>query len=389
MAYARNVIEVDRLCRLREFASLLDHYTTLGLDARLRLSEGLQKITSDSVSEFTHGQREAMALCDDYHSPWDLPDDSLVYAADPAVGEDIEPPIDWCTSDESQSFTDRGDLSRFDESDTSALSCNGLSGSPLASAKYSNAPPDILSANQTRIWETPAWVSEEESEEIQPMPIKQGQKNEDPSSGLVCHASITESLDPLPPIHAESSLHQEATPPESTRAMDTDLVSTFSSLYFAYRQSTSNFTSLATSEEDSDRTNYAMTRNQLRLTLEEGQLWDSLLTPLSSSSQTTTKTSLTLLSERSNLMLESFQRRVNPATRQTYEESKAMLKVMGIPCVDATGPFEAEALASSLVINGFADYVASEDTVCTDLYQFNINTHWDIWHRMSWFTKHP
>ena len=36
---------------------------------------------------------------------------------------------------------------------------------------------------------------------------------------------------------------------------------------------------------------------------------------------------------------------------------------MGVPCVEADGPFEAEALAASLVLRGQADYVASEDTV--------------------------
>jgi len=33
-----------------------------------------------------------------------------------------------------------------------------------------------------------------------------------------------------------------------------------------------------------------------------------------------------------------------------------------VPCIESTGPYEAEALASSLVLNGCADYVASEDT---------------------------
>jgi flap endonuclease-1 len=36
---------------------------------------------------------------------------------------------------------------------------------------------------------------------------------------------------------------------------------------------------------------------------------------------------------------------------------------MGIPCIDAIGAIEGEALASSMVLGGLADYVASEDTV--------------------------
>jgi len=51
-----------------------------------------------------------------------------------------------------------------------------------------------------------------------------------------------------------------------------------------------------------------------------------------------------------------------PLPKITYEESKDILRAMGVPCVESTGPYEAEALASSLVLNGCADYVASEDT---------------------------
>jgi flap endonuclease-1 len=63
-------------------------------------------------------------------------------------------------------------------------------------------------------------------------------------------------------------------------------------------------------------------------------------------------------------MVQSLLRRSNPPTEITYEESKSVLHAMGVPCIESTGPYEAEALASSLVLNGCADYVASEDTVC-------------------------
>ncbi|TDL13672.1 hypothetical protein BD410DRAFT_846717 [Rickenella mellea] len=33
-----------------------------------------------------------------------------------------------------------------------------------------------------------------------------------------------------------------------------------------------------------------------------------------------------------------------------------LLEAMGVPCIESSGPFEAEALASSLVINGHADF---------------------------------
>jgi flap endonuclease-1 len=37
---------------------------------------------------------------------------------------------------------------------------------------------------------------------------------------------------------------------------------------------------------------------------------------------------------------------------------------MGVPCIKAEYPYEAEAVATSLVIHGHADYVGSEDTIC-------------------------
>jgi flap endonuclease-1 len=39
------------------------------------------------------------------------------------------------------------------------------------------------------------------------------------------------------------------------------------------------------------------------------------------------------------------------------------MRALGVPGLDSAGAYEAEALATSLVINGHADYVASEDMV--------------------------
>ena len=70
------------------------------------------------------------------------------------------------------------------------------------------------------------------------------------------------------------------------------------------------------------------------------------------------------IAENSSLISESYERRNNPPTAQTFEESKEIIRALGVPCLDSAGAYEAEALAASLVINGHADYVASEDTVC-------------------------
>lgn len=119
---------------------------------------------------------------------------------------------------------------------------------------------------------------------------------------------------------------------------------------------------------------YAMSKNQLQLTVEEGKLWASLIDPMSLQAARGT---LDALAIRSESLTKSYERRNNPPTFKTYEESKEILCAMGIPCVDAVGPYEAEALAASLVHQGLADYVASEDTVNFFLICVNFlsNTH--------------
>ncbi|KAH9060626.1 PIN domain-like protein [Lactarius vividus] len=108
----------------------------------------------------------------------------------------------------------------------------------------------------------------------------------------------------------------------------------------------------------------AMSKTQYQLTVEEGKLWEKLTDPegVPDHEELSTETILASLREKSCFMVESLLRRSNPPTEITYEESKSVLHAMGVPCIDTTGPYEAEAVASSLVLNGSADYVASEDT---------------------------
>jgi flap endonuclease-1 len=139
-----------------------------------------------------------------------------------------------------------------------------------------------------------------------------------------------------------------------------DVISALSSLYQEYRDCVAQITSLPSTVDvpespDETRAEYMMSRSQLQMTIEEGQIWDTLADA--------PETALATLAEKSGAFSESYTRRSNPPTTQTYEESKEILRAMGVPCIESEGPFEAEALASSLVIHGIADYVASEDTV--------------------------
>jgi len=119
----------------------------------------------------------------------------------------------------------------------------------------------------------------------------------------------------------------------------------------------------------------AMSKTQYQLTVEEGKLWEKLTDPGEvvddyEHEVSTTASLLAFLREKSSFMVQSYLRRNNPPTEFTYDESKNILHAMGVPCIESTGPYEAEALASSLVLNGCADYVASEDTVRVAFHSF-------------------
>lgn len=109
---------------------------------------------------------------------------------------------------------------------------------------------------------------------------------------------------------------------------------------------------------------YTMSKTQDQLTLEEGKFWAQIIqSPTLLEDAETMEPIVNSLEQKSSVLSESYNRRTNPPTSVTYDESKEILSAMGVPCIETQGAFEAEALASSLVINGFADYVASEDTV--------------------------
>ncbi|CAE6493695.1 unnamed protein product [Rhizoctonia solani] len=138
-----------------------------------------------------------------------------------------------------------------------------------------------------------------------------------------------------------------------------------------------------------------ISRVQLKYTQEEAKLWNQLVTPSDDSSVDLARvvdvveqlTTLELpqdevssdevtpeemespisersakLEEQSGLMAASLVRRANPPTALNYAESRLILEAMGIPCLESYLPYEAEALACSLVLNGLADFVGSEDT---------------------------
>ncbi|KAF8531084.1 hypothetical protein JB92DRAFT_243407 [Gautieria morchelliformis] len=147
-----------------------------------------------------------------------------------------------------------------------------------------------------------------------------------------------------------------------------DVVQELHSLYQDYHQSIPAVMSsplldpsAAGSSDGGAREQYVMSKSQVQLAIDEGILWRSLVDP-SAVDEADSQQRLDLLSRRSETLSKSYEKRNNPPTSKTYEESKLILQALGVPCIETAGPYEAEALAASLVHHGFADYVASEDT---------------------------
>ncbi|KAL1757456.1 PIN domain-like protein [Schizophyllum commune] len=173
-------------------------------------------------------------------------------------------------------------------------------------------------------------------------------------------------LPPLPPVDGEL--------PRISAISPSDITTLLISLYQEYRNSIPKVAALtaapATSESQSDaQSDMIMTKEQRQLTLDEGGFWQELQASRFYSTRITTDSPRTqsryaidTLMQKSALMHASFDRRAHPPTEATYRESKEILAALGVPCIDATGAFEAEALASAMVLGGLADYVVSEDT---------------------------
>jgi flap endonuclease-1 len=163
--------------------------------------------------------------------------------------------------------------------------------------------------------------------------------------------------------------------------------STLSSLYVDYINSIPRLVSLPSASASTTLTNVSevstveskqeredelvMSKTQVQLALDEGKFWDALATSESQSPVNVSEAigpeakhkKLEKLVERSRMMSMSYGRTAHPPTSETYAQSKEILRAMGVPCIESEGAVEAEALAASLVLNGHADYVASEDTV--------------------------
>ncbi|EJD51109.1 PIN domain-like protein [Auricularia subglabra TFB-10046 SS5] len=139
---------------------------------------------------------------------------------------------------------------------------------------------------------------------------------------------------------------------------ESSITQSLGKLYSDYRQSIPKFRVPARFEQHLEvqaESEYAMSRYQYELMLQEGALWESLTAPDASDTAHA-------LHVRSAAIAASYAKRNAAPSKATYEESQQMLRALGVPCLSSDGPHEGEAFASALVHAGVADYVASEDT---------------------------
>jgi hypothetical protein len=121
-----------------------------------------------------------------------------------------------------------------------------------------------------------------------------------------------------------------------------------------------------------------MSKSQYGLTVNESKFWKNCMAtltgdkpleaPVGESERTDSPgEQLESLVDRSSIMTTMYERRTNLPTKETYSQVRQILRALGIPCIKVVDAYEAEALASSMVLAGLADYVVSEDTVRASL----------------------
>ncbi|KAF8068883.1 PIN domain-like protein [Lyophyllum atratum] len=383
---ARGVVEQDRSKRLRKLSTMFRRFQALESSARERVASKLRQLNAenDVRGMIPSGVFDTLGLVE----PSKKPPDRLEGPACPhlPLDDDIFT-SEFITDEELQSTLEDARLGPFSATDdTHSTPREPFTSSPEDPTDY--IPPDHPWFQYT----TPPYSSDSV---YLPLPTE---------PDIYTHVS---------PIHMHE-LHQpmqEEMPPslstQSTTA-DEDVLNRLALLYREYRQSISKLASLAVPPDASQppvtdagateiQTEIVMTKAQHQLILEEGKFWNRFLDPSVGTEDTPSTTpavqplelpapaeqlpepsapsaapaapaeqppelSLAKLSRTSDIMSASFVRRMNPPTKQTFRESKEILLAMGIPCLESSGAFEAEALASSMVLNGLADYVVSEDT---------------------------
>ena len=148
-------------------------------------------------------------------------------------------------------------------------------------------------------------------------------------------------------------------------SQSTSLVDELLSLFYAFQSSSSIIRSMPSSTCDLDSTQEEIkeSKSQLILSQEEARIWHEVRALLAHPHKAQTTLALADLTQRSEFLSDAYEKRSKPPPPEAYTESRVLIEAMGIPCLESSGPYEAEGLAASLVRHGRAHVVASEDTV--------------------------
>ncbi|KAF8649592.1 hypothetical protein AX16_005683 [Volvariella volvacea WC 439] len=114
------------------------------------------------------------------------------------------------------------------------------------------------------------------------------------------------------------------------------------------------------SNEDGEKAaEQILSRRQMELIQKEDQLLSSL-SPDEFDEESILATLEDIVKDRQELA-EAYEQRAAMPKLHYFADSMELLRAMGVPCIIAEDGYEGEALAASIVKNGLADYVASED----------------------------
>ncbi|KAJ7664312.1 PIN domain-like protein [Mycena rosella] len=409
LAVARGSIELDRVKRLNRLIDVLDRFQKLDAIQRGRVAELLQLISSgqelppsavspdvlpegqtpiqDAVAQLQ--QRAAQLLVEVDHpyeqdrfpiSATSPPPTEEEYLKSTLETEAVEAPIfapgpskSTVTSDEITLDAEAVEIPVFAPGITSQ---EAPSSTTISNDNENDPAPDMSVPQPTSQTPPPLTSVSTPITPSDPPPVSTPSVSSAPltprSSPPPAPSPANQPLPPLErpfPSPITDALNAEVSP-----STEDNTVATVALLYFDFRDSVRKLASLTPvapdvpghsteTEEQDARVEYSMTKSQIQLTADEAKLWEELASPApySPDSYSPVQT-LSALSQRADLISQSYQRRTHPPTTQTYDETKELLRAMGVPCMDTIGTYEAEALASALVLNGFADYVASEDT---------------------------
>ncbi|KAI5887089.1 PIN domain-like protein [Schizophyllum commune H4-8] len=340
LAMARGALEVERLRRLRGLEPLLERFSRLDDAERTRILEAL-KASAKPISGLDALSHEQELI-------------SATVAA----------------SNSAETYTRAVEdyVNRIEDEDSAAGTYDSVPDVEDVWHVANSHPPVRTQTSALPQSQRTETLPSPEDEDVEPLDDLEGDPLPDPHTSLpgLLTQEQEHDLPPLPPADGEL--------PTTSAVSPTDITTLLISLYQEYRSSIPKVAALtvapATPESQSDaQSDMIMTKEQRQLTLDEGGFWKELQTSRaystrgsSGSAKAKSKYAIDTLMQKSALMHASFDRRAHPPTEATYRESKEILAALGVPCVDATGAFEAEALASAMVLGGLADYVVSEDT---------------------------